>query len=777
MRSVGQALPDMFQHSSQAQPDLLLPFHPETSVKVRPLLLIIWSCVVGRASADELAKVDFARDVQPLFIAHCTECHGPQEQKNGFRLDRRRDALRGGTGTMIARGSAVTSRLYLKLIGDQYGPQMPPAAELAQEEIDIIKTWIDQGAPWPDELAGETPPTITDPKAARMMDLLRDGNREAFRKQLRGDPAIATLTGPGGSTPLMYAVLYADADAVRLLLESGADPNVRNEGGVTALMWAVDDLEKTRVLLTSGAQVNARSSDGRTPLLIATGYYGAAPVVKLLLDDGADPSAKAASYRGPVTPLRQAAQLGDAEVLRMLLERGADMKTAGPFPLIAALNSRSEACVELLMKSAPAEALQQALLFVSPPFGSPRALGDSSLVRQLIDRGADVNAKDRAGRTLLMLSAHLDSMPVDTVKVLIADGAEVNATTPEGRTALDFARQRGQTPLVELLTKAGATAGSETSGRVLKPSPASTVREALARSIPLLQRADVTFFEKTSCVSCHHNSLTAMTVVKARKHGIEVDNQIAQRQLKNVASYIENWRERALQGMGIPGESNSINYTLLGMAVENYPPDEATDAMARFLKGQQSPEGYWRRVADRPPLGSSKFQITAVTLRALKVYGPKAQRPVYDKAVRLAAEWLKRTAPQTNEDRVFQLLGLAWAGGNDDVIQNAARELLALQRADGGWGQLPTMTSDAYATGQALVALNEAAGVPSTDPAYQRGVQYLLKTQLEDGSWHVKSRAIPFQPYFESGFPHGPDQWISAAATNWAAMALAPEAR
>jgi hypothetical protein len=63
-------------------------------------------------------------------------------------------------------------------------------------------------------------------------------------------------------------------------------------------------------------------------------------------------------------------------------------------------------------------------------------------------------------------------------------------------------------------------------------------------------------------------------------------------------------------------------------------------------------------------------------------------------------------------------------------------------------------------------------GVPASDAAYQRGVAYLLRTQLEDGSWHVASRAPKFQPYFQSGFPHDHDQWISAAATAWAAIAL-----
>jgi hypothetical protein len=58
--------------------------------------------------------------------------------------------------------------------------------------------------------------------------------------------------------------------------------------------------------------------------------------------------------------------------------------------------------------------------------------------------------------------------------------------------------------------------------------------------------------------------------------------------------------------------------------------------------------------------------------------------------------------------------------------------------------------------------------------AYRRGVAYLMNTQCPDGSWHVRSRAFGFQPYFESGFPHGDDQWISMAATAWAAIALLP---
>jgi len=55
---------------------------------------------------------------------------------------------------------------------------------------------------------------------------------------------------------------------------------------------------------------------------------------------------------------------------------------------------------------------------------------------------------------------------------------------------------------------------------------------------------------------------------------------------------------------------------------------------------------------------------------------------------------------------------------------------------------------------------------------YRRGVDYLMRTREADGSWHVKTRSYPFVPYVYSGFPHGNDQFISAAGSNWATMAL-----
>jgi len=91
----------------------------------------------------------------------------------------------------------------------------------------------------------------------------------------------------------------------------------------------------------------------------------------------------------------------------------------------------------------------------------------------------------------------------------------------------------------------------------------------------------------------------------------------------------------------------------------------------------------------------------------------------------------------------------------------------------GGWSQLPTLPSDAYATGQALYALYESGSVKPDDDVYQRAVRYLLKTQDDEGAWVVITRSCPIQPFFSSGFPpYYENQFISAAASSWAVIAL-----
>ena len=467
--------------------------------------------------------------------------------------------------------------------------------------------------------------------------------------------------------------------------------------------------------------------------------------------------------------MAEATRTGDELRLRLLLERGTDVRSAGPGALEIANLVKCTKCLDILLEKADQATLTQAALRIAPPSG------DGIAVKRLLERGADPNATDPKGYSLLMLVASSDVIPVETVKTLIARGANLNAKNADGRTALDLARLRGSTPVVDLLVKAGAKPGISLPNDVPRPKPAVSLRAAVERSIPLLQKTDSVFLQKTSCISCHHNTLTATTVATARKNGFSVDDQIASRHLKRIGAFIETWRERILQGFAPGGASSTLSSILLGLADENYPADAATDAAARFVLWRQMADGRWSTTGHRPPSESSDVQITATSLRALRVYGPNTQHARYDEAVKRATDWLIQVKPRDTADRAYRILGLAWGGLKSDnqIIRDAAVDLISQQRSDGGWSSLDSLASDAYSTGLALVALRQATGVRSSAVEFKRGIDFLLKTQLGDGSWYVKSRAVPFQPYFESGFPHGHDQWISAAGTNWATTALA----
>src|SRR5262249_39196197 len=175
------------------------------------------------------------------------------------------------------------------------------------------KNWIDQGANWPDEFANEIELAPPDSKAAAWMEAIREGDVAAFKKYLAEERDSVNLRGPGGSTALMYAALYGDVAYVRALLDAGAEPNIRNYAGATALMWAIGDAEKVRLLLDRGADVNARSDEGRTPLAMAAGQRDSAAVVKLLLDRGANARAGGRSPND-LTPVELAARMANADV-------------------------------------------------------------------------------------------------------------------------------------------------------------------------------------------------------------------------------------------------------------------------------------------------------------------------------------------------------------------------------------------------------------------------------------------------------------------------------
>ena len=328
---------------------------------------------------------------------------------------------------------------------------------------------------------------------------------------------------------------------------------------------------------------------------------------------------------------------------------------------------------------------------------------------------------------------------------------------------------------------AGFAAASLPSSRALsQDAETRTVQSIVQSSLGLLQMSGRTFTEKSRdhCTSCHHQAVPALTFSLARTRGFQIDEAIAQEQFRMVFDQWTSIRERLLQiDTGPPplvSEVISVGYALLSMAAAGQKPNSTTDALAHYIAARQYPNGQFRSLQVRPPLDYSSVTATALAVRAMQLYMPAGRKDEAREKIGRARAWLLSVKSDATEEKTFQLQGLAWARAERKDIARYAAALLADQRPDGGWAQLPGLESDAYATGQALVALHQAAGLATTSAVYRRGLQFLLRTHVPDGSWHVKTRAglIPVQPYFETGFPYGKDQFISAAGTAWATSAL-----
>jgi ankyrin repeat protein len=583
-----------------------------------------------------------------------------------------------------------------------------------------------------------------------------------------------------GATPLMYAAAVGSVDAVRALLAKGADAKAKNSFDATALMWGVANPEKVRLLVDAGADVNARSKQGMTPLLIAANNAGSAEIVRFLLSKGAKVDS---------TALIAAAGAGDLDMVRLLAEQGADINAATPSgdtPLHFAASVGNVAMVKLLLgkganvnaattdavkvKKGPVALNHLTALMFAAPYGTP------VLVRTLIDAGAKVNARDIRDMTPLMLAVSSETQDPAVVRVLLEKGADVKAKSNLGETALDWAKKFGNPAVIRMLEDAGGTATPAAHKPAASIPPVTNLAPdaAIAKSLALLQQAGTGFFKESGCVGCHHQNFTAMAVGAARKKGIRVDEVAAEEQLKVVKAQWTGAQEALLQRLDPPGASDTLVYSLFGLAALDYPADAITDAMVVNLAAEQQAGGSWSQGGiSRSPLEESDLARTAMAVRMLQHYGPAGLRSEFDKRLAKARDFLLEAQPRTTDDWAMQLLGLKWSGGSAEKTGAAARGLLHAQREDGGWAGNPNLESDAYATGEALCALHESGALKAADARYQRGVAFLLSTQQADGSWHVKSRAVKFQPYFQSGFPHDHDQWISASGTAVAAMALA----
>jgi N-acyl-D-amino-acid deacylase len=541
------------------------------------------------------------------------------------------------------------------------------------------------------------------------------------------------------------------------------------------------------MLIARGANVNAHSKAGRTPLMAAARQNGGYASVKMLLDGGADPKVVdpaplfGGGPKGSVLLL--AAMGGDLRTVRLLVERGVDVNAKteiGDTALIeAAWNGHPDVVRYLISAGADVNAAITGMFFKGfTALTLAAAMDQSEIVETLIAAGPNVNPRDGAGYTPLVWASMSDRGDARTVRALIAAGAEVNVKGAYDETPMSWAAKRGGTAIVDLLHRSGAEGG------VVAAAPAPQVafpkvtfaprdvRTAVERSIDPLLKSGPVFFKNSGCFSCHHQTLPVEAAALARSRGMHVDRQLEDKAVKTILAVSRPMTAIAAE-MGDPGPDIQVvgAYALKALAAEGYPADKLTAGMVHNIAGRQREDGSWPGFAPRPPIENGDIQATAYAMRALQLYGMPGRKAELQKRIARGREYLLQATPRTTEELAMKLWGLTWSKANKDDIAHAVNAILDEQRPDGGWAQLPSLEADAYATGKVMAALHDS-GMVATAAAYQRGVAYLLRTQLSDGTWHVTSRAFPFQPPKPSGFPHGCDQWISAAGTSWAAIAL-----
>lgn len=260
------------------------------------------------------------------------------------------------------------------------------------------------------------------------------------------------------TTGLHLATYFGLEEAVKSMLEHGADIDSRDSYGGTSLLWAARYGRETVVnlLIERNAHLEMKDRFGQTPLSRAAGSDNKR-VAELLLENGADLESKDKYGR---SPLSTAARDGNETAVKLLLEKGADLQSKDRYdltPLSWAARYGFEAVVQLLLDGGAI--LDSIDHFGRTPLSWAVESGYGAVVEVLLDKGADLNLKDHSGRTPLSWITEDECKAV--LKLLLDRKADLESRDDSGRTPLSWAAENTSEAVVEELLDNGAELESE----------------------------------------------------------------------------------------------------------------------------------------------------------------------------------------------------------------------------------------------------------------------------------------------------------------------------
>lgn len=318
----------------------------------------------------------------------------------------------------------------------------------------------------------------------------------------------------------------------------------------------------------------------------------------------------------------------------------------------------------------------------------------------------------------------------------------------------------------------------------IPPASPQQVQQTVERAIGYLQTESAAWLSTRKCAACHHAPLPLWALSEAERQGYAIDKKFFAETTESLLGGRDKLMAAGLltnpanppdprpQGQGL-----NMGLPFLAIAAQSMPSLEegqrqTLKLIAEEIIEKQQPDGSWEFFAGlrRPPINESQSTDAAWIIMALAGEtgpdAPESQRAALSKAI----AWLDAVAPSDlHQDKVLKVLMGLRSAKPRETLQTTIDELLALQRADGGWSQtVPELKSDAYATGQTLYVLS-LAGYTAEQPEIKRGIDFLVATQTSDGSWPMISRSTP------DGSPGSATLLtpITCAASSWATLGLA----